>query len=1335
MNPPSPRSLLVDHPALPRPFEAADKDTSAVPLKSLDHLDRYRAAVQLVAVTALLAEFELWPGQWALRHAMAEPTDDGPRVVLPSLPVPLSRIWSKLGGGDLAAERTRTAVLGTVAEATGVDLEGRGRGAFETGFFLDRTLAGWLEELDLPLDDATARSLWMLRWSLPPCPEVGDTRLLTVPDPAIAERIGLAMWAAAIRRGSTASFEVVGGDESGNLRLGEPGGGGIRILAGEFGDGDLASLMDQSRSFDGRAVALGLFPDGWNPVPAPVFDLEHLPVHLSIAGLSPARKLSWIEKRNGCFNPYSRADRGLLTGAAARLFAGTRRPAGARFRELVQVASLTPDGVPIQRALEMAGTSAGDLDAACQDHVLVLRRGRIAVPEPVSLTIDPRHAEMVEIFAEEDPRRLLHGALADGNPGELLAWARTRLDNLDAAAVRRVLGGLEAGALGPGVQAVLAEACLCLADIHGARRALTGLNKEIALPWSNWLRLMDRPPELEVELPRPLDIRHAPRACAEIALVSVRRALWWKTESVEEPLALARDALSGLNGLARRWVEIKLTALVDPDRLGDARWRREVTEGNPELIGLVLFERSIQTTPEGKVSTANRLLRRVMSAERTPGRLARIQVNLGTLEADAGHYQAAEALTLGAFRLFQAAGYRHRCWDALHNLAVMDIDQLRVDRASARLDAVAEARHTLFVEIERTRLALAVGDLELFRSRLSGLPPVEDLSSPQIIEALSFLKGVEALFDSSAEEAAPLLRAGGSEGRVWLALADAVDQRHDQPSESDIDSWGVRRAAALVRRSHETRSVRELDEVLRDPLDLREALAVTLCAEFGRRSGWPGPDLRKRVAAILAGQGLSGWAARVRWGRSEVDALLHDFAGLVKSEGSVHGLEGALEGVLSRLGATGIVVRIADQNHDLLRVGTGSAGSGEIRGSLEVIPLGSEPIRGSAWTLLCDLLELMIPVAGAAEMMGDRSEVRIDGPSATIERLRQEVQLHAGPGYAVLVHGETGSGKEVVAKELHRLSGRKGELVSVNIAAIPINLLEAELFGSVKGAFTGAERSRGGLVAAADGGTLFLDEVGDLDLALQVKLLRFLESREVRPVGSDRTRLMDVRVVCATHRNLERLVREGRFRGDLFFRMAVAKIRVPPLRERVDDIPILRSIFEQEASHRHGLQVSKWSAAAERWLLNHRWPGNVRELKHTVEVAMARAAGGVIRPDHLPLTEEPAALRGSWESTVGDFKRRFLSEVLTRHRGNRSAAARELGISRQGAAVPAQEARTRRVVAASEGIFGLRCGGVPGRLAGRQAVGQPANCGRRSGSRSLKKKDADREVRRRKEEV
>ncbi len=1252
----------MEHPALPTPFERDESGWSAVSMASLGRSERVCVAVQLVSVTELLSDFELWPGRSALRQAVLEGTDHGLRVRLPALPVPISRIWSRLGGGDPAAEGTRSAVLATIAELTGLEADLFSHGGTEPGFFLDGVLARLLGELDQPLDEATARALWMWRWSLPPMPEIGDTNLFAVPNGAVARRLGAAAWAATVRRGEGATLEVAR-PENGPAIVADSGGArAVRVIAGTFDDRLLTTIIDRKGDRELATIALGRFPNGWNPVPAPVYDPERLAVHLAVAGLSPARKLRFIDSQAGRFDIFSPADRRSMTRSAAMVFSEPRHRNTGRFRELVGVAGLAPEGVPVAKALEVSGVDEDHLEAACDARVVIRRRDRVMLPSRTSMVADPRHAELVDLFERDDPRRLLHAALASGNTGDLLAWTRGRLDELDARAVRRALAGLAVGALGPGVQVALVEACLSLADIHGARRALAGLGDEIARPWKNWLRLIDRPPEFEVECPRPIDLHQAPRACAEIALINVRRALWWRSESAEAPLDMVRQAMGRLNGMARRWVEIKLTALVEPDRLDDAKWRRVVSEGHPELLGLILFEQSLRAAFEDQPRLAGRLLRRVMSAERAPGRLAVMQVNLGDIEARLGRPQDAEALTLGAFRLFQTAGFQRRGWDALHNLAVADIDQLRVDRATARLDAVAEAESTLFVQAERARLALAMGDLDLFRSRLEELPAISDLATAQIVQALAFLYGVEALFFNSPAAALPMLREGGDEAVAWVDLVEAVIGIEGGGRPEMDDGWGVGRATALVRSIQRSGPEVDLAAWLGDELQLKDAFAVALCHRLGLHHG---RELRHRAAAILDDHGLRGWAVCLRWDSKQVEDLLNGLSKVVRNRGLNRLDESVEREVLVPLGVEGLVVRSARNGRELLRVGKGDPFDGDRRGSLEVIPLGSAPISASAWRLLAEVLDLTHSPSSVSRESCHRSEVRIDGVSLAVERLREEVRLAAGPRFTVLIHGETGSGKEVVAREIHRLSGRTGELVSVNVAAVPANLLEAELFGSVKGAFTGADRSRRGLVSAADGGTLFLDEVGDLDVALQVKLLRFLESREVRAVGSDRTNRVDVRVVCATHRNLERRVREGRFREDLYYRIALAKVRVPALRERSEDIPILRSIFEEEASDRQGLQIAPWTAAAERRLMDHRWPGNVRELKITIEVAMSRASGETIRPEHLPLMQGGSVKRGTWETTLADFKRDFLREVLTRQRGNRSAAARELGISRQ----------------------------------------------------------------------
>jgi sigma-54-dependent transcriptional regulator len=233
------------------------------------------------------------------------------------------------------------------------------------------------------------------------------------------------------------------------------------------------------------------------------------------------------------------------------------------------------------------------------------------------------------------------------------------------------------------------------------------------------------------------------------------------------------------------------------------------------------------------------------------------------------------------------------------------------------------------------------------------------------------------------------------------------------------------------------------------------------------------------------------------------------------------------------------------------------------------------------------------------------------------------------------------------------------------VAAIPRELLEAELFGSVRGAFTGADRARLGLVRAAHQGTLFLDEIGDLELTLQAKLLRVLESGEVRPVGSTAFHGVDARVVSATHRDLRAAMDAGAFRADLYYRLAPAIVRVPALRERVEDLPLLRRLFEDDAARRFGVAPCRWSEAAETALLRHHWPGNVRELRHVVELAMVTARGGLVTRSMLPFGEEEGGPPQPWIQATAEFRRRLLRSTLHRHGGNRSAAARELGISRQ----------------------------------------------------------------------
>ncbi|MEZ5966976.1 MAG: sigma-54 dependent transcriptional regulator [Planctomycetota bacterium] len=299
-----------------------------------------------------------------------------------------------------------------------------------------------------------------------------------------------------------------------------------------------------------------------------------------------------------------------------------------------------------------------------------------------------------------------------------------------------------------------------------------------------------------------------------------------------------------------------------------------------------------------------------------------------------------------------------------------------------------------------------------------------------------------------------------------------------------------------------------------------------------------------------------------------------------------------------------------------------------------------------------------------------RGGPEIIGASPAMREVIEWVRRAAASQATVLICGETGTGKEVVAQAIHAQGPHRNEpMLSVNVAALPDTMVESELFGHEKGAFTGADRRRPGILRAASAGTVFLDEIGELSLAVQAKLLRALEAREVTPVGADASVPFRARILCATHRNLLDHVRSGQFREDLFYRINVLRIDVPPLRERVEDVPLLAHHLLQRLATRTGRQAPGIDADAMAALCTYPWPGNVRELSNVLERALILCEEGDIALDLLPL--KPAASERSGaprrpvrlQDAVDEFERQHVSEVLRMCEGNREKAARLLDLS------------------------------------------------------------------------
>ena len=302
--------------------------------------------------------------------------------------------------------------------------------------------------------------------------------------------------------------------------------------------------------------------------------------------------------------------------------------------------------------------------------------------------------------------------------------------------------------------------------------------------------------------------------------------------------------------------------------------------------------------------------------------------------------------------------------------------------------------------------------------------------------------------------------------------------------------------------------------------------------------------------------------------------------------------------------------------------------------------------------------------------------VEIIGESKVMRELSNQLDKVVDTRVTVLIEGETGTGKELVASAVHYRSRRKNKLfVAQNCAALPENLLESELFGHKRGAFTGATDEKRGLFDVADQGTLFLDEVTEMPLSLQAKLLRVLQEGEIRPVGATHTKHVDVRIVAACNKSLEKEVESGRFREDLYYRLKVFPLRVPALRERREDIPLLAGFFLERYTKEMGKPVAGFSQGAMELLMSYDWPGNVRELENEAQRLVIQAdAGGFVTPDLLSprvrrletIIERAGTEKGTLKEMVEQVEKYFVLEALREHDNNKTAAAKTLGITREG---------------------------------------------------------------------
>lgn len=652
---------------------------------------------------------------------------------------------------------------------------------------------------------------------------------------------------------------------------------------------------------------------------------------------------------------------------------------------------------------------------------------------------------------------------------------------------------------------------------------------------------------------------------------------------------------------------------------------------------------------------------------------ARLAIDLASTLYHAGRGERCEGLLVEAAALAVAAGREDLARIARGNLVEAALATEDWRGAAAGIDALlAGARH----EGDETWILVALHHRARLALRQGRLGEAERDNAEARI--LAGRVGDRLEIGELWLEEGDRLALGGDAAGAAAAYRQAAD---DPPDRCDTSRRALDRIAELEAWEKGEREASSLLDAVRPALQRGEFASAEAVARWTGIAPERVPvDLRKIAASLLERRGAPALAGMCR-PPSESGSAPWDTAGLRSLRALREAIAGALAGEEAPdplpLGLAGIALA-NESGETVLSLGAAPPegapsrplDAGAVLWTLRLFPTLPEETAEAVALVLESLLYRLAP----AESLPDPAEGWrrfgvVAGDQAMEEPYRRLLRFAPKP-MTVLVLGESGSGKEAVARAVHALSPRgRGSFVAVNVSAIPAALVESELFGHARGAFTGADRDRPGLLEEASGGTIFFDEIGDLATSLQSKLLRALQDREIRRVGENRTRHIDVRVVSATSRDLGKEVEEGRFREDLFYRLHVAVIRLPSLRERGRDAILLARHFLSQAAREDGKGAFEIEPDAVAAILAHTWPGNVRELQSAIASAAAladgRRIGAALLPEAVRRSARPADASRGYRSRVDAHRRDLIMEALDRAGGNRSRAARDLRLSRQ----------------------------------------------------------------------